>query len=69
MVEPRSGQPRGSIFVGRQREVESLTTALDDAMAGRGRLVMLAGEPGIGKTRLAEELAKQAPTKATKVRC
>ena len=69
MVEPRSGQPRGTIFAGRQRAMETLTTALDDAMPGRRRLVMLAGEPGIGKTRLAEELAKQAPTKATKVRC
>ena len=33
-----------------------LTTALDDALEGRGGLVMLAGEPGIGKTRLTEEL-------------
>jgi DNA-binding CsgD family transcriptional regulator len=44
-------------FVGRQREMEELTAALDDARAGRGRVVMLVGEPGIGKTRTAEELA------------
>ena len=31
--------------------------ALDDAMSGRGRLGMLVGEPGIGKTRTAQELA------------
>ena len=31
--------------------------ALADAEAGRGRVVMLAGEPGIGKTRMIEELA------------
>jgi len=37
-----------------------LAAALDDAMAGRGRLVMLVGEPGIGKTRTAEELAAYA---------
>jgi predicted ATPase len=30
-----------------------LTAALDEALAGKGQMVMLAGEPGIGKTRLA----------------
>ncbi len=47
-------------FVGRRREMDELMGALDDALAGRGRLVMLAGEPGIGKTRTAQELAAQA---------
>ncbi|PKB71278.1 MAG: hypothetical protein BZY87_06135 [SAR202 cluster bacterium Io17-Chloro-G6] len=37
-----------------------LTAALDDSLSGRGRLVMLAGEPGIGKTRTALEVANQA---------
>ena len=40
-------------FVGRQSEIGELVAALDDALAGRGRLVMLVGEPGIGKTRIA----------------
>jgi len=35
----------GSTLVGRQRELGELTAALDDALSGRGRLVMLAGEP------------------------
>ena len=47
-------------FVGRSREMAELTAALDDALAGRGRMVMLAGEPGIGKTRAAQELAAPA---------
>ena len=34
--------------------------ALDDAMSGQGRLVMLVGEPGIGKTRTSQELAALA---------
>ncbi len=39
------------IFVGRQREMAELTAALEEAVSGQGRLFMLAGEPGIGKTR------------------
>ena len=50
MVNSRSTQPIGSVFVGRQRELAELTAALDDALSGQGRLVMLVGEPGIGKT-------------------
>ncbi|NQW16991.1 MAG: AAA family ATPase [Chloroflexi bacterium] len=42
-------------FVGRERETAELTAALDDALEGRGGLVMLVGEPGIGKTRMTEE--------------
>ena len=41
-------------FVGRESEMAELSAALDDAHSGRGRIVMLAGEPGIGKTRTAE---------------
>ena len=44
-----------------------LTAAHDDAVAGRGRLVMLAGEPGIGKTRLVQELASRAKESGTQV--
>lgn len=47
-------------FVGRQQEIRALYAAVDDALSGRGRLVMLAGEPGIGKTRTAQELASHA---------
>ena len=44
-------------FVGRRAEMGELTTALNDAFTGHGRMVMLVGEPGIGKTRCAQELA------------
>ena len=47
-------------FVGRARELDLLGTRLDDARAGRGQLVLITGEPGIGKTRLAEELGRHA---------
>ena len=44
-----------------------LSAALDDALAGQGRLVMLAGEPGIGKTRTAQELASYAVSRGAQV--
>ncbi|MCI0437671.1 MAG: AAA family ATPase [Chloroflexi bacterium] len=53
------GQPGGA-FVGREREFSGLDAALQDAVSGRGRVVMIAGEQGIGKTRMAEELAAHA---------
>ena len=55
------------VFVGRQQEMAQLRSALDDAMSGQGRLVMLVGEPGIGKTRTAQELAAYAETRGTQV--
>jgi len=50
-------------FVGRETELATLRAAL-----GRGRLVLLAGEPGIGKTRVAEELAAEARARDAVVR-
>ena len=47
-------------FVGREAELASLTVDLDAAVGGHGGVVLLGGEPGIGKTRLAEELAAKA---------
>src|SRR5580698_5993903 len=54
-------------FVGRARELAALTTDLDAAVSGRGRVVLVAGEPGIGKTRLAEELAPRATARGAAV--
>ena len=61
-----SGQT-GRIFVGREREMAELMAFLDSSMAGQGRLVMLAGEPGIGKTRTATELASKAQERGAQV--
>ena len=57
----------GQLFIGRQQELAVLTAALDATLSGRGQMVMLAGEPGIGKTRTAQELARQAQEKGVQV--
>jgi predicted ATPase/DNA-binding CsgD family transcriptional regulator len=54
-------------FVGREAELAALAADLDAAAGGRGGVVLLAGEPGIGKTRLAEELVAQATAKGAMV--
>jgi tetratricopeptide (TPR) repeat protein len=55
-----SREQAGAVFVGRQRELGTLLEGLDSAVAGRGRLILIGGEPGIGKSRLADELAGMA---------
>ena len=47
-------------LAGRGQELAALRQWLAEALAGHGRLVVLTGPPGIGKTRLAEELADGA---------
>src|SRR5215218_6939176 len=47
-------------LVGRETERGRLTDAFESARRGAGSLVLLAGEAGVGKTRLAEELARGA---------
>ena len=53
--------------MGRERELAELGTGLDDAFAGRGRVFLLGGEPGIGKSRLAEELIAHATTRGAQI--
>jgi hypothetical protein len=55
-----AGSVASQAFVGREREIEILLEGLAALGAGRGRLYLLTGEPGIGKTRLADELAARA---------
>ena len=55
-----AGAAEPATLLGRGREVERLVGALVAAVDGRGRLVILAGEAGIGKTRLADALADAA---------
>jgi tetratricopeptide (TPR) repeat protein/predicted Ser/Thr protein kinase len=47
-------------FVGRDTEAAELTRLLDQMLTGQGGLVLVGGEPGVGKTRLARELMATA---------
>ena len=66
VTAPAAESARGG-FVGRERELAELLEGLDDAFAGRGSLFLLVGEPGIGKTRLAEELSARARARGARV--
>ncbi|MEM7142208.1 MAG: AAA family ATPase [Actinomycetota bacterium] len=57
---PERLQPDILQLAGRHDHMESLTQALKDAEAGNRRVTFLAGEPGVGKTRLSSEIANEA---------
>ena len=63
---PVDRTPRGA-FVGRERELGELVRGVEDAFAGRGSLFLLVGEPGVGKSRLAEELTARARARGARV--
>lgn len=54
-------------FVGRHAEYETLLKKLAESRNGRGAVVLLAGEPGIGKTRLTEEFCDHASSSGASV--
>jgi class 3 adenylate cyclase len=67
LLSARRDQPRSepSGLVGRAHETAQLAAAADALRAGGGRLVMVDGEPGIGKTRLLEWLQEQLRDEVT----
>jgi predicted ATPase len=58
---------RGDTLLGRNREMAALRRALASASQGRGRLILLSGEAGIGKTRLADAFAVEAREQGARV--
>ena len=65
VVHSRDATQRGPVpvrfpLVGRERELDQITRALDDAQRGRGRLIELVSEPGMGRSRLMEEVRDRA---------
>src|SRR5215472_13987731 len=65
MQQPEPG-PLGS-FVGRERELAELRAGLADVTKGHGHPFLLSGEPGIGKTRLADEFGRLALGQSVRV--
>jgi DNA-binding SARP family transcriptional activator len=59
-MSARPGRLVAGAFIGREAELALLDDALADALAGRGRLLLLSGEAGIGKSRLTDEAAARA---------
>jgi len=65
-----SGAPASDgegFFVGREPVMARLRGALAAATSGQGRIALLSGEPGIGKTRTADELARSAVRQGAEV--
>lgn len=61
IIEERvAALPGPAPLVGRERELERLERSLVDASAGHGSIQLLAGDPGVGKTSLADALSLSA---------
>ncbi|MEW6755688.1 MAG: ATP-binding protein, partial [Candidatus Latescibacterota bacterium] len=56
----RDVKPVQPVLAGREAEMARLRHGLGRAAAGRGSVVLVSGETGLGKTRLLEELGRQA---------
>jgi DNA-binding CsgD family transcriptional regulator len=73
LAAPLAGAPEdasataGPVFVGRQQDLALLRARLGKAISGEGQVVAIAGEPGIGKTRIAQVLAHDAGERAVAV--
>lgn len=65
--ESRSPLSEHRTIIGRERELEAFNAAFERMLAGRRQLVLISGEPGIGKTRCAEALADIAENKGALV--
>jgi DNA-binding CsgD family transcriptional regulator len=63
MTNGRSVEP----LLGRARELSRLSALLDEALAGRPRVVLCSGEPGIGKTALLRRFADEAARRGVSV--
>ncbi len=66
-VKPGPGTGAGLGLLERDSELARIDAALDDALAGRGRLLLISGEPGIGKTALLDSAREAAGEREMRV--
>src|SRR5262245_17190778 len=62
---PRPPPARDDLFVGRTQELAVLEEGVRETLAGRGGVLSVVGEAGLGKSRLTAELAKGDAARAT----
>ncbi|TDV52040.1 BTAD domain-containing putative transcriptional regulator [Actinophytocola oryzae] len=67
-VEPAWRTHRAGVHVGHKAELAVLRTAMNDVLAGRGGVVWIDGEPGIGKSALVAEALAGVPIPAKRLR-
>jgi DNA-binding SARP family transcriptional activator len=60
-------RPPAEGLVGRESELGRLSRTVEEGIAGRGAIVLIGGEPGIGKSRMAEALARHAAAAGARV--
>jgi predicted ATPase len=63
----QSGGVPARVFVGRNAELADLVAGLERAISGRGGVFLIAGEPGIGKSELADRLGAEAASRGAEV--
>src|SRR4051794_26309322 len=64
---PGPERPARGALVGYEQELGALEDLLEQALTGQGRLALVSGEPGIGKSRLADELGAVAQVRGAQV--
>jgi class 3 adenylate cyclase/tetratricopeptide (TPR) repeat protein len=66
-ARPTAASMQRTPFVERDTERANLRRLLDEALAGHGRLALIAGEPGVGKSRLTAEIGEEAEARGMRV--